>query len=191
MKKIILLVLFVFFCSYSQAAEDVVTRVLKSTSLYDLYGAKKPNRKQLNFVTGISDNLIKTILADPSNDRAWQALHKFRTYTDAGLTTMFNDSCFYALQKQPLIFYNRYMAGDTNALDRAEDSAWGFSETETESSNKEDTKYLYKNLDQIKNIKSNNPRHALFVERFTKAIKDREIEIQQLEQSLQTGTANW
>jgi len=175
-----LLVLFLIFINLTVYAEkDVITHVLDSDSSFQLIGSNNWNREQLNYFLGISDDLIDIILKDPNNDRAWSALHKFRTFTDAGATQIFHDACFRALKRNPLIFFNRYMAGDDEAVKRAIDAAWGFSEVDTQSSNSEDMVFLYKNLAQIQAKAGRGKRQNIFVDKFSEAINDRKIEVSQ------------
>lgn len=159
------------------AENDVVSQVLNSNNLFQLYGYKNPTMEQRRYVWGISDKLVDLLLEDPKNDRVWKALHKYRTFTDGGVTQMFNDACFRALTRNQFIFYDRYIEGDDEALDRAADAAWGFSEVNSQSSNPEDMTFLYKNLSQIAKKTGNEKRKTRFLQRVNEAISDRKNEL--------------
>jgi hypothetical protein len=66
--------------------------------------------------------LFKIIKDNPKDENVWKALHHYSSLTDAGATLMFYDDCFHALKENPLLFFNRYMAGDEQALFRMVDA---------------------------------------------------------------------
>jgi hypothetical protein len=165
--------------STQSTKNDVVTHVLNSSNSLELVGAKNPTMEQLHYYWSIGDKLVDLLLVEPKNNKAWLALHKYRSFTDAGVTQMFNDACFRAFMKNPLIFYNRYMEGDDEAVNRAMDAAWGFSEGDSQSSNTEDVAFLYKNLSLVKSKNGKETRQAQFVRQFKKAIEQRKEELSQ------------
>jgi hypothetical protein len=67
-------------------------------------------------------NLLKIIKDNPNDENGWKALHYYSSLTDAGATLMFYRDCFMALKSNPLIFFDRYMAGDEQALFRMVDA---------------------------------------------------------------------
>lgn len=111
------------------AEESIVARVLDSTSLEELRGAPEHSATldQLNYIWSIPDKLISEVVLNPSNNKAWEALHKFSHFTDGGLSSMYDDACFDAIKKDPLIYYNRYVhSGDDEVLDRLKDAMQGY-----------------------------------------------------------------
>ena len=66
--------------------------------------------------------LLKIIQKNPKNEKAWKALHHYRSLTDAGITITFYSECFYALKENPQLFLDRYMRGDEQALFRMVDA---------------------------------------------------------------------
>ncbi|CCI00682.1 MAG: hypothetical protein IM550_11605 [Microcystis sp. M54BS1] len=76
--------------------------------------------------SSISENIPSKILIilqkDPGNGRAWQSLHHYSSITDAGKTLSFYQDCFNALKEKPLLFFDRYLAGDDQALFRMIDA---------------------------------------------------------------------
>jgi hypothetical protein len=66
--------------------------------------------------------LLTILKNNPKDENAWKALHHYRSLTDAGLTLTFYRDCFNALKEKPLLFFDRYMAGDEQALFRMVDA---------------------------------------------------------------------
>ncbi|MFB2974336.1 hypothetical protein ACE1CD_35870 [Aerosakkonema sp. BLCC-F183] len=101
---LLVLLLTVFFAAREPITEQItISSVLISDSAVDI-GEDTPSK------------LFKMIEKDKKNDRAWQAIHYYSNITDAGYTLMFYRDCFNALKDDPLLFFDRYMAGDEKAL---------------------------------------------------------------------------
>jgi hypothetical protein len=66
--------------------------------------------------------LLKIIQKNPKNDKAWKALHHYRSLTDGGITLTFYSECFYSLKENPQLFLDRYVRGDEQALFRMIDA---------------------------------------------------------------------
>ncbi|KAM3090756.1 hypothetical protein ACKFKG_28120 [Phormidesmis sp. 146-35] len=66
--------------------------------------------------------LLTILQNNPKDENAWKALHHYRSLTDAGLTLTFYRHCFNALKEKPLLFLDRYIAGDEQALFRMIDA---------------------------------------------------------------------
>ena len=77
------------------------------------------------FKFSISGRILEIIQANPNNDKAWKALHHYATLTDAGLTSTFHKDSFEVIKATPLLFYQRYLKGDDNALQRMKDAMCG------------------------------------------------------------------
>lgn len=170
-------VIVVAFCLMGAATKsDVIGWVLDSKTKNDLYGTSKPTMYDRRYVWSISDKLIEIILNDNDNDndKAWQALHKFRKYTDAGLTTMYNDACFVAIKQNPLIFYRRFMSGDDQALKRAKNAVWGTDSYEGDRNiTIESNIAVLKNSSKLINkISSNSEKHKKYLVEYKKALHE-------------------
>jgi hypothetical protein len=79
-----------------------------------------------NNATDIDESAPSKVLAivkqNKTNEKAWQALHHYSSLTDAGATLMFYRDCFNALKEDPLLFFDRYMTGDEQAIFRMIDA---------------------------------------------------------------------
>lgn len=170
-----LLIIVLALCSMGAASrDDVIGKVLDSKSKTELYGTSNPTIDDLRYVWSISDKLIEIILKDAGNDRAWRALHRFRNYTDAGLTVMYYDSCFVAIKKDPLIFYHRYMSGDEKSLQRAKDAVWGNDNYE-ENRNvriESNVAVLKKSAKLISKISDDSAKHKKYLIEFKKSLSE-------------------
>jgi hypothetical protein len=103
----------IILANFSVACQPVnsgidVQKVLNSKSATEDYSA--PSK------------LLKIIQKNPKNEKAWKALHHYRSLTDAGITLTFYRECFYALKENPQLFLDRYMRGDEQALFRMVDA---------------------------------------------------------------------
>lgn len=74
------------------------------------------------FVKETPSRLLNVIQHDSDNERAWKALHHYSTITNAGNTLTLYRDCFNAIEEDPLLFFNRYLSGDENALFRMVDA---------------------------------------------------------------------
>ena len=127
MRALIFTAIIQFFCFVlpANAEEDIATKVLNASSLEELRGAPEHSATidQLDFIWSIPAKLVSEIVLNPSNNKAWEALHKFSHFTDGGLSSMYDDACFDAIKKTPLIYYSRYVySGDDEVLDRVNDA---------------------------------------------------------------------
>ncbi|MCW8830682.1 MAG: hypothetical protein OQK32_04080 [Gammaproteobacteria bacterium] len=168
-----IIILLLSFCLMGASTQrDVVELVMEANSRDDLYGTNNPTMDDRRYVWAISEMLIEIVLKDPDNDRAWAALHRFRDFTDAGITTIYNDACFKAIKDKPLIFYKRYMAGDELALERAVGAVWGTDSYEGDRSEsiKSNIAVLKRSAQLISELNSSNKRHRIFIDSYESAI---------------------
>jgi len=101
---------------------ELVSRVLKAKRISEIPFPSTQERDKMNFLMGIPARLF-SIAATTTNDAmAWQAIHHFNSMTDAGLSESFDIDCLEAMNTYPLIFFNRYLAGDDLALKRMNDA---------------------------------------------------------------------
>ena len=130
MRIVIFIISFLNFFSFSAAIaeNDIVTKVLNSTSLEELRSVSgyKDTLDQHRYIWSIPDKLIQKILQNPDDNNNWEALHKFGQYTDGGLSSMYADACFDAIKTNPLVYYNRFISGDDKALERFADAMRGY-----------------------------------------------------------------
>ncbi len=126
--KYILPTIILFFSSLSilSAQEiDLVELVLQAESKHDLYVSSNPTMEQKRNYWSIPKMLVKIVESNPTSEKNWNALHKFRKFLDAGVTNSFNRECLFLMQRNPLIFYQRYVNGDDQALNRMKDAIIG------------------------------------------------------------------
>lgn len=107
---LLLLLVTLFFTACQPVSDDItIISVLASENATDVDD-------------DVPSNVLKIIKKDRKNQRAWQALHHYSSITDAGITLSFYGDCFNAIKDDPLLFFDRYMAGDEQALFRMVDA---------------------------------------------------------------------
>jgi len=68
------------------------------------------------------DQMFLEIEKNRDNEKAWKALHHYSSITDASYSLDFQRACFKILEKDNLIFFNRYLKGDEQAIFRMIDA---------------------------------------------------------------------
>jgi hypothetical protein len=101
---------------------ELVSRVIKAKRTSEIPPQSFSSIDKMNFIMGIPARLFHYAVNSADKDNAWQAIHHFRSMSDAGVSESFHIDCLEAMHKYPLIFYNRYMAGDDLALKRMHDA---------------------------------------------------------------------
>ena len=96
---------------------SLTDKILNSEAMIDL--SYSLSTDDVEYIPSV---LLADILNDPDDDHSWKALHHYRSLTDAGATILFWRDCFLAIDKDPLLFYRRFMKGDEQALFRMVDA---------------------------------------------------------------------
>ena len=156
--------------------DEIISRILNG-QWYE--SENYPTMDQWLFCYSIADTLLSMLVNNPGNEDAWKALHKFASYVDAHLSEEFNNSCFDAMKQYPSIFYERYLKGDDEAVNRMVDALSG-SKCDDDSENidsklcrEKEKEFLKTLLLQLKQNKSNNNRHYLFITQFQTELRER------------------
>ena len=68
------------------------------------------------------DQMFLEIEKNRDNEKAWKALHHYSSIPDGGGRMLFFRACFKILEKDNLIFFNRYLKGDEQAIFRMIDA---------------------------------------------------------------------
>ena len=68
------------------------------------------------------DQMFLEIEKNRDNEKAWKALHHYSSIPDGGGRMLFFRACFKILEKDNLIFFNRYLKGDEQAIFRMMDA---------------------------------------------------------------------
>jgi hypothetical protein len=165
-----------------------INRILTANHINDIFDMPVSERERINFVFGVGPRLFSLVLTYSDKDKVWQAIHHFRSMTDAGFTTSFEMDCFNAFKKNPFIFYDRYMAGDHLALDRMLDAMEAYLIDEGNICEKEkvNRKVLEMAIEKLEKMKANltGPqkikRHSIFVEEVNKKLIWREKTFKEL-----------
>lgn len=158
----------------ASANEDIIELVMDAKSREELYSTNNPTMDDRRYVWSISEVLLDMILDNSNNDHAWNALHRFREFTDGGITTIYNDACFAAIKIKPLLFYERYIAGDEQALERAIDAVWGTDnyKDDREKILKTNVDILRRSAQLIREMTSDNKRHQIFIDSYEREIME-------------------
>ncbi len=101
---------------------ELINRIMKANHVDEILERPSTDIDSINFLFEIPDRLFSLVLKHPKNSNIWNAIHHFRTITDAGLTTDFQMDCFDALKSNNHIYYDRFMEGDDLALNRMLDA---------------------------------------------------------------------
>jgi hypothetical protein len=101
---------------------DLVSRVIKAKRTSDIPPQSLSNVDKMNFIMEIPARLFSITATTKDKERTWHAIHHFSSIADAGVSESFDIDCIEAMNKYPLIFYNRYMGGDDQALRRLDDA---------------------------------------------------------------------
>ncbi len=155
-----------------------VNRILTAKHLNDILDMPVSERERVNFIFSVGPRLFALVLSYPDKDSVWQAIHHFRSMTDAGFTTSFEMDCLDAFKKNPFVFYDRYMVGDDLALSRMLDAMEAYLIDEGNICKKEkvNRKVLEMGIEKIEKMKANltGPqkikRHSIFVEEMNKKL---------------------
>jgi hypothetical protein len=156
-------------------ADEVIPRILNG-QWYE--SENYPTMDQWLFRYSFGDALLSMLINNPAKEDAWKALHKFASYVDAHLGEEFNNSCFNAVEQYPSIFYERYLKGDDDAVNRMINALSG-SKCDDDSANSDsklcrekEIKFLKDLLRKLKQNKSSNNRHHLFIMTFETELKE-------------------
>lgn len=68
------------------------------------------------------DQMFLEIEQNRDNEKAWKALHYYSSIAEGGDRMLFYRGCFKVLEKDNLIFFNRYLKGDEQAIFRMIDA---------------------------------------------------------------------
>lgn len=109
------------FSSYVRGSE-LTDAVLQSKKLNEIEVKLKGTRFRAETAEQVPDLLLEAILTGRATDDEWKALDHYSRLVDAGAGLDFLRSCFKTLERDPLIFYRRFMSGDATALDRMRDA---------------------------------------------------------------------
>jgi hypothetical protein len=133
-------------------SSELTRAVLDSNDLIDIYPKLKGTRYQVVTVEQVPDKLFEIILGGKATDEEWKALSHYSNLTDAGASVDFMHSCFNALKRNPMIFYDRFMRGDKTALQWMRDALgddFAAYETLTEASYEEHERFYERSLRNI------------------------------------------
>jgi len=103
-------------------SSDLTEAVLDSNDVVDIPAKLKGSRWYIKTAEDVPDKLLDVILNGQVTDEEWKALQHYSQIDDAGASLEFMRSCFRALQKDPTVFYTRFMEGDQTALERMADA---------------------------------------------------------------------
>ncbi len=114
--KLITVTVCLIALSDSSWSSELTKAVLHSNDLIDIYPKLKGTRYDVVTVEQVPDRLFAIILSRKATDEEWKALSHYSNLADAGASLDFMHSCFKALKRNPMIFYDRFMRGDNTAL---------------------------------------------------------------------------
>lgn len=101
---------------------QLVSRVIKAKRTSDIPPQSLSSVDKMDFIMEIPARLFSIAETAKNKEKTWQAIHHFSSIADSGVSESFDIDCIEAMSKYPLIFYNRYMAGDDQALRRLDDA---------------------------------------------------------------------
>lgn len=106
------------FASLSQPATadevPISARLLEAGNRHDFtlrFGAQAGREQGRQTMAALFEEF-----ATSRSARTWLAVEKYHDYVDASLRAEFNYYCFQAMEREPLVYYLRYLNGDDNAL---------------------------------------------------------------------------
>lgn len=80
------------------------------------------NRSKLLFQENDPSKIFEVIKKNPDSFKAWNSLHHYSYMTDSGSSLSFHRDCFNGIKDEPLLFFERYLQGDEQALFRMVDA---------------------------------------------------------------------
>ena len=151
--------------------DEIILRILNA-QWYE--SQNYPTIDQWLFRYSFSDRLLSILINNPGHEDAWKALHKFASYVDAHLAEEFDSSCFNAVKQYPSIFYERYLKGDDEAANRMINAVYGSKCDDSVNirlCREKEIELLKTLLQKLKQNKSGNNRHHLFITKFETELK--------------------
>jgi hypothetical protein len=72
----------------------------------------------------VPEKLLNRLVRNSDDQQAWKALYHYSLMTDASYSLGFDYDCFMILREHPLLFYNRFLAGDDQAVELMNHAAY-------------------------------------------------------------------
>ncbi len=114
------------FIHENETDEDLEQLILSSKDIPEFRMKWKVfSEKSQIYIFDVPDLLMAAIIENPERERAWKAFHRFRDFTDGGISLTYDQICAEVLREDKLLFWKRYMSGDDEALFRMKNAFEG------------------------------------------------------------------